>query len=154
VACPAAESVTGSRRRLPGASTRAGINDHRALAASVWVPRWQLGSDALGDSDQACLGDVLLRDWLDGLDAVHDGLLDDLSLFVVVILVVILVIVIVVNTESSGFSVVLTCSGPGGFVDRRRARWRGVAVSVAHAGGLAALRAGIEYFVLGDALHF
>ena len=89
---------------------------------------------------------------MDGLDAVHDGLLDDLCLFVLV--VVIVVFVVVINTESSSFSDVLTCSGSGSFVDRRRARRRGVAVSFAHAGGLAALRAGVEYFVLGYALHF
>ena len=89
---------------------------------------------------------------MDGLDTVHDGLLDDLCFFVLVVLVV--VFVVVVNTESCSFSVVLTRGGPGSFVDRRRARRRGLAVSFAHAGGLAALRAGVEYFVLGYALHF
>lgn len=87
------------------------------------------------------------------MDAVDDGLLDDLCFFVVVIVVVILVLR-ALSGLVLGFCVEVACSGFRRCVERWSARRSGVAVDFAHIDWLAALWAGVEDVVLGDALHF
>ena len=84
------------------------------------------------------------------MDAVDDGLFDDLC-FLVVVEVVVLVVLSGLVVD---FGAKVACDGPRRCVERWSARRRRVAVGFAHVDWFLALWAGVQDVVLGDALHF